>query len=118
MRLAAICLAIAAAVLKPSGPDWQLALPAVPSRLLVALDSWTKQPVAVPVPHRGESEHPTCVCDCPAAEPLEPALLAWAFAAGIAAWPAADVVRLCKLAWHRQVAAAERALQLRAPDRP
>ena len=118
MRLAAALVALTAAVLRP--PEWQLSLPGQQPGLVSLVEKWFSAPrpaAAKPAPH-DESDQPTCVCDCPAAEHLEPTLLAWAFAAGIAAWPAADVVRLCKLAWHRQVAAAERALQLRAPDRP
>ncbi len=37
-------------------------------------------------------------------------MLLWAFAAGVGVWPMAKVYRLCKLAWRRQAAAAQRVL--------
>ncbi len=118
--MAAVALAIAAAILGPANPDWQVALPSAPSGLLAALESWAaapRRPAAAPVPH-DEDTVSTCSCEYPAAERCEPATLAWAFVAGFAAWPLVDVFRLIKLAWQREVLAPERSLQMRPPDRP
>ncbi len=79
--------------------------------------SVTLRPAPVPV-HHDESDSSACSCERPAAEHFEPSTLLWAFAAGVGVWPVADVVRLCKLALQRHVAAAEWVLLVRAPDRP
>ncbi len=120
MRASAVVLAFAAALLRPSSPDWQLSLPSAHPGILAAVESWFSpalRPSAEPV-RRDEAVSSTCTCKRPAAEHLEPSVLARAFVAGLAGWPAADLAWLCKLAWQRQVAAAERALQVRAPERP
>ena len=121
MRAAAIALAAAAAVLGPAGSDWHLAVPSAPRGILGLFEDWVRAPArsAERVGHDEESP-PACLCSCPPTEGdrHDPSVLGWAFAAGVAAWPAADVARLIKLAWQRRVASAERALQLRAPDRP
>ncbi len=120
MRASAVLLALPAVFLKPSRPDWQLSLPSTHPGILALVGSWLSpalRPAAKPA-RCDEAVTSTCDCEHPAAEYLEPTVVARAFAAGLAEWPAADVVRLGKLAWQRQVSAAERALQVRAPDRP
>jgi hypothetical protein len=121
MRAAAFALAAAAAVLGPASTDWHLALPTGPRGFLGLVEDWARAPrrPTERVGHDVEAS-PVCACSCPLAdgEPSDPTLVGWAFVAGVAAWPAADIIRLGKLAWQRQVAAVERALQLRAPDRP
>ena len=121
MRAAAIALAAGAAVLGPASSDWQLAALSAPRGILGVFEDWARaSPRPVERAGHDEESSPACACTCPSAdgEPSDPTLLGWAFVAGVAAWPAADVIRLGKLAWQRQVAAVERALQLRAPDRP
>jgi hypothetical protein len=124
MRLAVVALAIAAAILHPAVDDWQLALPAGSGAWVAPLQRLLSAPIqpAVPADSLGADDRHTevCECDCgpsPVAHlaTTEAVLLV---AAGCALWPLLDVLQLAKRAWQRRVAAAERVLQVRPPDRP
>ena len=99
----------------PSSADW-----------LPALERfwWRRQPQVAPAVESNAPAHELAGCDCPcaacpcAAPRLEVSDAARCFAAGLAIWPALDVLWLVKLAWQRRVAALARALQVRPPDRP
>ena len=112
-------VALAAAILRlPGGEHWQIALPSLQPRWIAALERWVAPAHELDSSElRDDNVAPVCSCDCPAAA-VELSDLGLAFLAGIAVWPVTDVLRLFKLAWQRQVGAAERQLQLRPPDRP
>ncbi len=68
--------------------------------------------------HDRLSEVCECICSPSTARALPGAEAVFYILAGFAMWPALDVLHMAKKAWQRQVAAAERGLLLRPPDRP
>jgi hypothetical protein len=123
MRTLAGVLAIAFALLRPGLEEGHLALPS-----LRAPEWWAllqrvpglkqRQGSAVLSTATDLSHCPEAECDCAAASRLDAVEAFWFLAAGVALWPLIDVLRLAKLVWQQRVAAVERRLQIRPPDRP
>ena len=94
-------------------PSWHAALGQ-------ALNVWTSRVESVPAEPL-ESNHDAvaaCECICNLTERLPISESALLVALGFSLWPFLDLLHLLKKAWQKQVAAAERRLLLRPPDRP
>ncbi len=123
-QFAGALLALSLAVIRPAPSEFGLAVPHAPpswhTALNQALHAWTSK-VEVEPAEPFESDQgaaPACECLCNVTERLQVPEAALFVAVGFSLWPFLDLLHLLKKAWQKQVAAAERRLQLRPPDRP
>ncbi len=123
-QFAGALLALTLAVIRPVPIELGLAVPHAPpswhAALGQALHAWTSRVEAAPAEPL-ESDHDAvaaCECLCNLTERLSAPEAVLYVALGFALWPFLDLLHLLKKAWQKQVAAAERRLLLRPPDRP
>ena len=123
-QFAGALLALTLAVIRPVPSEFGLAVPHAPpswhAALGQALNAWTTRAESISVKPL-DSDHDAvaaCECICNFSERLPISESALFVALGFSLWPFLDLLHLLKKAWQKQVAAAERQLLLRPPDRP
>ncbi len=116
--------AIELAFFRPSATVWGLAVPSSRTNWIAAMEQvltfFASAPAAAEPDVKAGKDGTTAGsdCGCPSIEHVRATKAGTCALAGFLFWPLVDVFRLFKLAWHRQVLAAERALQARPPDWP